>query len=138
MKKILIIAGGMLSLTIILAILVAILIVTFIKEEGAGVWQDSRDIIQRQSVPITQVISSAQKHSDSLVNYYQSLDNSENCQQLAAKLSSIEAALANGSLVLPRASIAQIFSIKNRLNGVSTSAKNLSCEQATKVIDTLS
>lgn len=41
MKKILIIAGGMLSLAIILAILVAILIVTFIKEDGAGVWQDS-------------------------------------------------------------------------------------------------
>ncbi|WP_064720181.1 hypothetical protein [Proteus hauseri] len=138
MKKILIIAGGMLSLAIILAILVAILIVTFIKEDGAGVWQDSRDIIQRQSVPITQIISSAQKQSDSLVNYYQSLDNSENCQQLAAKLSSIEAALANGRLVLPRASIAQIFSIKNRLNGASTSAKNLTCEQATNVIDTLS
>lgn len=133
MKKILIIAGGMLSLAIILTILAAIFMVTFIKEEGAGIWENSREITQRQSV-----ISLAKEQSRDLINNNRSLESSENCQQLATKLNSIERSLANGNLALPRASIEQIFAIKNRLNGASTPVKSLACEQATRVIDALS
>ena len=46
MKQILIITGGVLSLTIMLAILVAILMVSVIKENTDEFWSESREVIE--------------------------------------------------------------------------------------------
>ncbi|QIG05869.1 hypothetical protein [Proteus sp. ZN5] len=138
MKQILIIAGGILSLTIILAILVAILIVSAIKENTAEFWNESREMIESSSSTVRETLSNVDAKRDTLMAIYQSKDNNGSCQQLAEKLNDVEKALSNGNLTLPRPAKEQISTIKNAFDGSTSPTKNIACEQALQVINDLS
>lgn len=112
MKQIIIIAGGIISLTIMIAIFVAILVVSVFKEDTVAAWNNSRNVIENSSTQINDMFSFVKGKRDDVMARYQSLENSESCNQLVSKLDSVEKALAEGSLLLPRSSIEQIFAIK--------------------------
>lgn len=90
MKQILIIAGGILSLTIMLAILVAILIVSAIKENTAEFWSESRELIENSSSTVRKTLSTVEAKRDTLMAIYQSKENNGSCQQLAEKLNDVK------------------------------------------------
>ncbi|MBG6027462.1 hypothetical protein [Proteus columbae] len=138
MKQILIILGGILSLTIMLAILVAILIVSVIKENTAEFWSESHEVIENSSSTVNETLSSVKAKRDTLMAIYQSKDNNGSCQQLAEKLNDIEKALSNGNLMLPRSAKEQVSTIKNAFDGSTSPTKNIACEQALQVITDLS
>lgn len=138
MKQILIILGGILSLTIMLAILVAILIVSVIKENSAEFWNESREVIENSSSTVNATLSTVKAKRDTLMAIYQSKDNNGSCQQLAEKLNDIEKALSNGNLMLPRSAKEQVSMIKNAFDGSTSPTKNIACEQALQVITDLS
>ena len=138
MKQILIIAGGILSLTIMLAILVAILIVSVIKENTAEFWSESRELIENSSSTVRKTLSTVEAKLDTLMAIYQSKDNNGSCQQLAEKLNDVEKALSNGNLTLSRPAKEQISTIKNAFDGSTSPTKNIACEQAIQVITDLS
>lgn len=136
MKQIIIIAGGIISLTIMIAIFVAILVVSVFKEDTVAAWNNSRNVIENSSTQINDMFSFVKGKRDDVMARYQSLENSESCNQLVSKLlDSVEKALAEGSLLLPRSSIEQIFAIKNSLNDSSSPAQSFACEQAIQFID---
>ncbi|ARX34587.1 hypothetical protein I4905_06325 [Proteus mirabilis] len=135
MKQIIIIAGGIISLTIMIAIFVAILVVSVFKEDTVAAWNNSRNVIENSSIQINDMFSFVKGKRDDVMARYQSLENSESCNQLVSKLDSVEKALAEGSLLLPRSSIEQIFAIKNSLNDSSSPAQSFACEQAIQFID---
>ena len=124
MKQIIIIAGGIISLTIMIAIFVAILVVSVFKEDTVAAWNNSRNVIENSSTQINDMFSFVKGKRDDVMARYQSLENSESCNQLVSKLDSVEKALAEGSLLLPRSSIEQIFAIKNSLNDSSSPAQS--------------
>ncbi|HEK2657549.1 TPA: hypothetical protein SMT42_001946, partial [Proteus mirabilis] len=124
MKQIIIIAGGIISLTIMIAIFVAILVVSVFKEDTVAAWNNSRNVIENSSTQINDMFSFVKGKRDDVMARYQSLENSESCNQLVSKLDSVEKALAEGSLLLPRSSIEQIFTIKNSLNDSSSPAQS--------------
>ncbi|MDF7278022.1 hypothetical protein NFF74_10870 [Proteus mirabilis] len=128
MKQIIIIAGGIISLTIMIAIFVAILVVSVFKEDTVAAWNNSRNVIENSSTQINDMFSFVKGKRDDVMARYQSLENSESCNQLVSKLDSVEKALAEGSLLLPRSSIEQIFAIKNSLNDSSSPAQSFACE----------
>lgn len=138
MKQILIIAGGILSLTIMLAILAAILIVSVIKENTDELWSESREVIENSSSTVREALSTVEVKRDTLMAIYQSKDNNGSCQQLAEKLNDVEKALSDGKLVLPRPEKEQISTIKNAFDGSTAPSKNIACEQALQVINDLS
>ncbi len=138
MKQILIILGGILSLTIMLAILVAILIVSVIKENSAEFWNESHEVIENSSSTVNATLSTVKAKRDTLMAIYQSKDNNGSCQQLAEKLNDIEKALSNGNLMLPRSAKEQVSMIKNAFDGSTSPTKNIACEQALQVITDLS
>ncbi|QEZ92486.1 hypothetical protein [Proteus sp. CD3] len=138
MKQILIILGGILSLTIMLAILVAILIVSVIKENSAEFWSESHEVIENSSSTVNATLSTVKAKRDTLMAIYQSKDNNGSCQQLAEKLNDIEKALSNGNLMLPRSAKEQVSMIKNAFYGSTSPTKNIACEQALQVITDLS
>ncbi len=138
MKQILIILGGILSLTIMLAILVAILIVSVIKENTAEFWSESHEVIENSSSTVNETLSSVKAKRDTLIAIYQSKDNNGSCQQLAEKLNDIEKALSTGNLMLPRSAKEQVSTIKNAFDGSTSPTKNIACEQALQVITDLS
>lgn len=138
MKQILIIAGGILSLTIMLAILAAILIVSVVKDNTAEFWNESREVIESSSSTVRETLSSVEAKHDTLMAIYQSKDNNGSCQQLAEKLNNVEKALSNGNLILPRPAKEQISTIKNAFDGSTSPTKNIACEQALQVINDLS
>lgn len=138
MKQILIITGGVLSLTIMLAILVAILIESVIKENTDEFWSESHEVIENSSSTLRETFSTVEAKHDTLMALYQSKDNNGSCQQLAEKLNDVEKALSNGNLVLPRPAKEQISTIKNAFNGSTSPTKNIACEQALQVINELS
>ncbi|WIV86974.1 hypothetical protein [Proteus appendicitidis] len=138
MKQILIILGGILSLTIMLAILVAILIVSVIKENSAEFWSESHEVIENSSSTVNATLSTVKAKRDTLMAIYQSKDNNGSCQQLAEKLNDIEKALSNGNLMLPRSAKEQVSMIKNAFDGSTSPTKNIACEQALQVITDLS
>lgn len=135
MKQIIIIAGGIISLTIMIAIFVAILVVSVFKEDTVAAWNNSRNVIENSSTQINQIFSLVKGKRDDVMARYQSLENSESCNQLVSKLDGVEKALAEGSLLLPRTSIEQIFAIKNSLNDSSSPVQSVACEQAIQFID---
>lgn len=138
MKQILIILGGILSLTIMLAILVAILIVSVIKENSAEFWNESHEVIENSSSTVNATLSTVKAKRDTLMAIYQSKDNNGSCQQLAEKLNDIEKALSNGNLMLSRSAKEQVSMIKNAFDGSTSPTKNIACEQALQVITDLS
>ncbi|MEQ5224314.1 hypothetical protein ABN220_01565 [Proteus cibi] len=138
MKQILIIAGGILSLTIMLAILVAILIVSVIKENTAEFWSESYEVIENSSSTVREAISTVEAKRDTLMAIYQSKENNGSCQQLAEKLNDVEKALSNGNLTLPQPAKEQISTIKNAFDGSTSPTKNIACERALQVINDLS
>lgn len=138
MKQILIIAGGILSLTIMLAILAAILIVSVVKDNTAEFWNESREVIESSSSTVRETLSNVEAKRDTLMAIYQSKDNNGSCQQLAEKLNNVEKALSNGNLILPRPAKEQISTIKNAFDGSTSPTKNIACEQALQVINDLS
>ncbi|MCK9781536.1 hypothetical protein GY03_02475 [Proteus vulgaris] len=138
MKQILIIAGGILSLTIILAILVAILIVSVVKENTYEFLNESREVIENSSSTVRKTLSTVEAKRDTLMAVYQSKDNYGSCQQLTEKLDDVEKALSNGNLILPRAAKEQILTIKNDFDGSTSPMKNIACKQALQVINDLS
>ncbi|HEK2896196.1 TPA: hypothetical protein SMT94_000281 [Proteus mirabilis] len=138
MKQIFIIAGGILSLTIMLAILAAILIVSVVKDNTAEFWNESREVIESSSSTVRETLSSVEAKRDTLMAIYQSKDNNGSCQQLAEKLNNVEKALSNGNLILPRPAKEQISTIKNAFDGSTSPTKNIACEQALQVINDLS
>lgn len=138
MKQILIIAGGILSLTIMLAILVAIIIVSVIKENTTEFCSESRELIENSSSTVRKTLSTVEAKRDTLMAIYQSKDNNGSCQQLAEKLNDVEKALSNGNLTLSRPAKEQISTIKNAFDGSTSPTKNIACEQAIQVITDLS
>lgn len=138
MKQILIIGGGLLSLTIMLAIFIAILMVSIFKESTAEIWSEGREVIENSSSTVRETISTVEKKRDTFMAIYQSKNNNESCQLLAEKLNNVEQALSNGSLTLSRPAIEQISTIKNAFDGSSSPTKNIACEQALQVINNLS
>ncbi|ODQ05281.1 MULTISPECIES: hypothetical protein [Enterobacterales] len=138
MKQILIIAGGILSLTIILAILVAILIVSVVKENSDEFLNESCEVIENSSSTVRKTLSTVEAKRDTLMAVYQSKDNYGSCQQLTEKLDDVEKALSNGNLILPRAAKEQILTIKNDFDGSTSPMKNIACKQALQVINDLS
>ncbi|WP_099075583.1 hypothetical protein [Proteus alimentorum] len=138
MKQILIIAGGILSLTIMLAILAAILIVSVIKENTPEFWSESREVIENSSSTVRETLSTIESKRDTLMAIYQSKDNNGSCQQLAEKLNDVEKALSDGKLMLPRPAKEQISTIKNAFDGSTSPSRNIACEQALQVINDLS
>ncbi|WP_286146114.1 hypothetical protein [Shigella sp. FC1967] len=90
MKQILIIAGGILSLTIILAILVAILIVSVVKENSDEFLNESCEVIENSSSTVRKTLSTVEAKRDTLMAVYQSKDNYGSCQQLTEKLDDVE------------------------------------------------
>ncbi|WP_193016856.1 hypothetical protein [Proteus sp. FME41] len=138
MKQILIIAGGLLSLTIMLTIFIAILIVSVFKDNTVEIWNEGREVIENSSSKVNEAMATVEAQRDTLMAIYQSKNNNGSCQQLAEKLNDVESALSNGSLTLPRPAIEQISTIKNAFDGSTSSTKNIACEQALQVINNLS
>lgn len=140
MKQVIIITGGILSLTIILMIYVAIFMVTVIKDEPVEIGSEAGEMIQNTQIThALPAVSTVQEKQRYLSNGYSVVDNADNCNQLALKLEEVENSLANKSLSLPRSSIEQIFMIKNAFDTLSpSSTQTIDCEQAIKVINGLS
>lgn len=88
MKQIIIIAGGIISLTIMIAIFVAILVVSVFKEDTVAAWNNSRNVIENSSTQINDMFSFVKGKRDDVMARYQSLENSESCNQLVSKLDS--------------------------------------------------
>ncbi|SUC01312.1 Uncharacterised protein [Proteus vulgaris] len=138
MKQILIIAGGLLSLTIMLAIFIAILMVSVFKETTAEIWNEGREVIENSSSKMSETISTVEAKRDTLMAIYKSKENHGSCQQLAQKLNEVDSALSNGHLILPRSAVEQIATIKNAFDESTSPTRNIACEQAIQVIDNLS
>ncbi|OAT37559.1 hypothetical protein [Proteus myxofaciens] len=135
MKQILIIAGGILSLTIMLAIFLAILIVSVFREEVADIWEDSNQVIQISSVQASNNTFVFNDRGGAVKVSNLSLFRAHSCNTLASKLNKIENALAKGSLSLSSSALEQVFMIKNAFDGSILPTKNIACEKANQVID---
>ncbi|UBH60419.1 hypothetical protein [Proteus vulgaris] len=138
MKQVFIIAGGLLSLTIMLAIFIAILMVSVFKETTAEIWNKGREVIESSSSKMSETISTVEAKRDTFMAVYRSKENNGSCQQLAQKLNEVESGLSNGSLILPRSAVEQISTIKNAFDKSTSSTRNIACKQAIQVIDNLS
>lgn len=138
MKQLLIIAGGVLSLTIMLTTLIAILFVSIFKDEANNIWEEGHEVIETSSSKVNEAISIIEEKRDTLRIAYEGKNNNGSCQQLAEKLTDIEKSLSNGSLILPRSAIEQISTIGNAFEGASSATENIACEQAIQIIDNIS
>lgn len=136
MKQIIIIVGGLLSLTMMLAMFIAILLVSIFNNETSEVWNFQTDNIQTRIQSSTSILEdNAQENSIS--EYPQLLTQSERCQILMAKLNYIENSLANKKLSLSVSALDKIYAIKNALLHSTSSINSASCEQAISVIDSV-
>lgn len=88
MKQAIIITGGILSLTLMLVILVAIIFVSFFREES-NTWENKRDVIQHSSIDINRDNLEPQEKSKALLAIYQRTNYKANISQLSEMRRSI-------------------------------------------------